>query len=269
MDKKLYTYKAVKPCHLECTIDLKKLFQTEVEKKRFDSKLNEFLVSDPDNRKLYKIKNDILTYKSEQLIPSKQDKRPPLLLVLGNPATHSVRAGMFFSFEASGREHRFWKNILKPAGVLNLPYEPGKSINKLNKDRRHKMIQVDYDSPFRIGLSVFITMPSAPGGKWGGVAGVQTLLGKKALQRLETLEVKRIQALVQKFISPDGAVVAFQKNAWNALKSKNDPLYTIHLAKEGKLKGTLKHRPEIPLYCVPPTRISGPCRRVLNKLLLG
>jgi hypothetical protein len=25
---------------------------------------------------------------------------------------------MFFSFEADGREHRFWKDILKPAGFL-------------------------------------------------------------------------------------------------------------------------------------------------------
>jgi len=44
---------------------------------------------------------DILSYKSEQLVPTKTDKRPSLLLVLGNPATHSVESGMFFSFEGN------------------------------------------------------------------------------------------------------------------------------------------------------------------------
>ena len=41
--------------------------------------------------------------------------------MLGNPASHSVEAGMFFAFEGDGKEHRFWKNILKPSSLLELP----------------------------------------------------------------------------------------------------------------------------------------------------
>ena len=49
-----------------------------------------------------------------QLIPAKTDKRPPLLLVLGNPATHSVESGMFFSFEGNK------KNIDSGAEFISL-----------------------------------------------------------------------------------------------------------------------------------------------------
>ncbi|MGD8894369.1 MAG: hypothetical protein PVF94_15160, partial [Desulfobacterales bacterium] len=62
--------------------------------------------------------------------------------------------------------------------------------------------------------------------------------------------------------------VTFQKNAWNALKSESDVSYSIDDAKNGKLKGTLKDMPEIPLIGVPPTRLSGPCSRKLRELLI-
>jgi len=49
-------------------------------------------------------------------------------------------------------------------------------------------------------------MPSAPGGKWGGIAGVQKLIGAKAMGRLEREETKRVLECARKFITPKGAV---------------------------------------------------------------
>jgi len=108
---------------LLCEIDLKKLLPDKIEKKRFEKKWDDFYESYPCNANLFELKGDLLKYQSEQLIPSKPDDRPSLLLVLGNPASHSVKEGMFFSFEGNKKEHRFWKHILKPAGVLDLPYD--------------------------------------------------------------------------------------------------------------------------------------------------
>ena len=81
-----------------CEIDLKNLFPTSARKERdrFNKNWNDFLKSDPCNKELFKRKGELLKYQSEQLIPSKSDDRPPLLLILGNPASHSVKAGMFF-----------------------------------------------------------------------------------------------------------------------------------------------------------------------------
>ena len=61
--------------------------------------------------------------------------------------------------------------------------------------------------------------------------------------------------------------IAFQKNAWNCLRSENDLEYSIGAAREGRLKGTLKGRNDLALFCVAPTRLAGPCRWVLTQML--
>jgi len=128
-------------------------------------------------------------------------------------------------------------------------------------------LNLDYKSPFRIGLCVFISMPSGASGKWSGIAGVQKLIGARAMKKLEDEESLRVIECAKKFLSPNGIAVAFQKNAWNALRSKGDPEYKINLARQGGLKGRLKGMTNIPLLCVPPTRLSGPCSNMLRQLL--
>lgn len=262
----LLKYETIDSVKLCCKVDLDRLLPTQTERRNFDDKWASFLASDKNNNNIFKLRKHTLEYESEQLIPAKKDKRPPLLLVLGNPASHSVKEGMFFSFEGNKKEHRFWNRILKPAGVLNLSYDENLSVEELNKQRKNQLLNLDYESPFRIGLCVFITMPSAPGGKWGGVAGVQKLIGIRALRRLEIEETKHIQKCANKFIGSNGKVVGFQKNAWNALRSEGDPPYRIDSAKQGALQGRLKDDPLVELLGVPPTRLAGPCRRVLERL---
>jgi hypothetical protein len=174
---------------------------------------------------------------------------------------------MFFSFEGDKKEHRFWKHILKPAGVLNLPYDENLSVAELNNHRKKQLLELDYKSPFRIGLCVFISMPSAPSGPWSGIAGVQKLIGAKAMRELEKEESLRIIECAKKFLKPKGVVVTFQKNAWNALRSDANLKYKIGRAKEGQLKDHMKDLPDIPLLGVSPTRLSGPCSKILRQLL--
>lgn len=127
----LFTYRKVDSVKLECSINLNNLFLTERERSKFDKNWKAFLKSDPNNKKIFRLEKDRHTYFSEQLIPTKVDNRPPLLLVLGNPASHSIEAGMFFSFEKNRKEHRFWKDILKPAGILDLNYDNNLSVSDL------------------------------------------------------------------------------------------------------------------------------------------
>jgi hypothetical protein len=130
-----------------------------------------------------------------------------------------------------------------------------------------QLLGLSYDSPYRIGLCVFVTLPSAPGGSWGGVAGVQKLIGVRALRKLEQEESARILKLAEKFINSKGAVIAFQKNAWNSLRSAEDPIYSIGDARTGSLSGNIKGYNSMALFCSPPTRLAGPCRRVLTQIL--
>ena len=148
----------------------------------------------------------------------------------------------------------------------NLPAE------KLNALRKKQLLELDYETPFRIGLSVFISMPSAPSGPWGGVEmGIQKLVGVNALRRLEAEESKRITKCAKAFIGDDprGKVVTFQKNAWNGLRSNHNPEYKYDMAKDAKLVGCLKGQPKIPIFGVPPTRLVGPARNVLERVVLG
>ncbi len=265
--KQIISYTQQDQIRLECTIDLNKLFVTDAERQRFDRKWPAFLASDPYNKKVYKLKGNTLKYFSEQLIPKKTDSRPPLLLLFGNPASHSVDAGMFFSFEGSGQEHRLWKNILRPAGVIDLAQDVLLPVAERNKRRRQRLLQLDYSSPYRIGMAVIVSMPSGASDAWSGIAGIQKLISKRALARLEMEEKKRVLKDTKRFLGDSGRVVAFQKNAWNCLRSNDSLPYDMKLAKEGLLKGTVDGIPNVPLLGIPPTRLSGPASRILNQLL--
>jgi len=268
MTGSILSYHQEDSIRLLCEIDLKKLFPTQKERDRFDKSWNNFLESDPCNKEIFERKGDRLKYQSEQLIPSKSDDRPSLLLVLGNPASHSVKAGMFFALEKKKKEHRFWKGILGNSGVLKLNQSGNNdTVEEINKHRKNQLLNLNYESPFRIGLCVFISMPSSSSGKWSGIAGVQKLIGAKAMRRLEFKETLRVIECARKFLTCNGIAVAFQKNAWNELKSDGDVSYSIENARNGKLKGTLKDVPNIPLIGVPPTRLSGPCSKKLRQLL--
>jgi len=129
------------------------------------------------------------------------------------------------------------------------------------------MLRVDYESPFQIGLCVYWSMPSSAGGTWSGVAGIRKLIGKRAMERLEPFERERIMGVITRFLEPGGAVVTFQKDAWNGLRSFYDPQYSIYLAKAGKLTGTVNGLPHIPLFGVPPTRLIGPSSKILRHIL--
>ena len=264
----LFTYRQSKyPAHLDCKINLLELFPTEGERQKFDNKFKSFFKSDPDNFSIYKLKHNSLFYTTEQLIPTKTDKRPPLLLILGNPATHSIKNGMFFSPKNDGKENRFWKHLLKPAGVLALVFDERISTKSRNKLRLECMLELNYKTPFRIGLCAYWSMPSSAGGTWSGVAGIRKLIGKSVMERLERFERERIMDIIICFLEHEGAVVTFQKDAWNGLRSADDPEYSINLAKTGKLRGTVNGLPHIPLFGVPPTRLLGPTRTILRHIL--
>jgi hypothetical protein len=192
-----------------------------------------------------------------------------LLFVLGNPASISIVNGMFFAFTANGREHRFWKDILKSANILDPLIDKNLPVQKRNEKLRNRLLHLNYNFRFRIGLCVFISMPSAASGPWSGVAGIQKLLGLRALRCLEVAESKRVLKCARKFLASGGYMVAFQKNAWNGLKSDKDPAYNSDSANRNKLKGVLRGMPKVPLYGVPPTRLAGSARKVLEKFLMS
>ena len=267
MGSKLLEYSPIKDCHgqLKCKIIINELFKSSKEKESFLGKINDFLHSDKTNEEIYTVTEKYIEYKTEQLIPDKRDNRPQLLLILGNPASHSINSGMFFASESNKSEHRFWKKILKESNIYLS--DDDLSLENKNEDRKRKILDSDYESPFQIGLTVFHSMPSGASGDWSGVAGIHKLLGKKALRRLEHEEKKRILATIDEFVTGKGAVVVFQKNAWQNLKRAVDQNYDYTTVRKKGITGKVEDRKDIDLICVPPTRLSGPCSTILKERL--
>lgn len=268
---RLITYRQTSSVKLKCRLNLADLYPTSTDKKAFKKRLDDFLESHPDNKDIYQLEGNRLNFESEQLIPNQPDKkdRLPLLLVFGNPASHSVKQGMFFSFEGNGKEHRFWKDIMKPSLILDLSQDLEMPIKKRNQSRKRRLLNLDYESPFRIGLCVFVSFPSGPSGPWSGIAGINKLFGAQAMKQLEPYERERVLKAAKQFLNNQGVVATFQKNAWEGLRGDQDPHFSVYLAKEGKLVGRLNGMPEIHLYGIPPTRLSGHCRRVLMEKMNG
>lgn len=265
----MLTCKPSEPGRLECKIDLTQLLETETEYKNFTRRWPEFLKSDPYNDKVYQLKDNSLCYYSEELIPEETNDRPPLLLLLGNPASHSVDSRMFFAFEKNADEHRFWRLILQPAGVLNFGADDNISINERNNKRRKQILQLKYKSPYRVGLSVFISMPSGASDERSGVAGIQWLLGARAMRKLEREEKKRILASINRFMPNGGTVVAFQSNAWSNLKLDDDPDYSRKIVNATGMTSEIDGTSGVRLICVPPTRLSHASCNILRKSLRG
>ena len=253
------------PAHLDCELNLEKAYPTSHERECFEERLDDFLGADLDNCIVYELSGDRLRYKTEHLVPGRKDGRVPLLLILGNPATRSITSGMFFSPKEDGKENRFWEHLLDKAGIQGLALDKGLSTLERNKERKKRLMNVDYDSDFRVGLCVYFSMPSSAGGPWSGVAGIRRLLGKRAFDQVAKEESQRVLKEAASFLHHNGFGVAFQKDAWNGLSSSGN--YRLELAKAGKLKSTFEGLPEVPLFGVPPTRLIGHSRDILRKIL--
>ena len=250
----------LKPGIKECRLNLAQLFDDEEQRRRFDERWPAFYEADPQNGDIFRKKPNELTYLTEEFIPSRVDERPPLLLILGNPASHSVASGFCFAFEGKGREHRFWRSLNK-VGLLRFSSDsefPEYAWQEQIEVRKRELFDLSYESPFRIGISLYFTIPSpASGSKWAGISGLENLFGRKGLRRIEVEGRNRIGNLIRKFLNPGCGVIAFQKDAYEGIRSSQGPEYNRTMALEGALSTKVSLDGfDFWLFGVPPTRLA-------------
>ena len=257
-------YRHVNDVTLQCEINLNSLYP-DGQIKRFRKKFQEFKKSHESKNIIFQLIGHKLLYKSEQIVPTKFNSKPLLLMVFGNPASHSIKSGMFFSHEGNEREHRFWTHILRDSGIVDLTSGPKMIGNKINNWRKDQLLNLKYNSLFRIGLTVLITFPSPSSGKWSGVAGVKKLFGAKAFEKLVEAETKRVKKLAHEVVIKNGVVMTFQKDAWFRLSDDKNTQNYLTRSKNSELINTIDRT--IPIYGLPPTRNSGICRDTLKRFL--
>lgn len=255
----------------EGRLNLDLLYSEKSDRDRFERKWLEFSASDRSNSSIFRREDDVLIFRTESLIPLKEDDRPPILMLLGNPASHSVISGFCFAFEGTNREHRFWI-ALRKAGLLEFDSDSLESQlpwEERNHIRKQELYNLEYHSPFRVGIAVYFSIPSAASGPpWSGVGGLRRLFGRKALCSIEGEEQCRIGNTVRDFMATGGGVMAFQRDAYEGIRADGAPTYSLVFAKEGKLYGKCKYASDVYLMGAPPTRYlhSGKSQDILAQL---
>lgn len=225
-------------------LDLAMLY-TPQQLEAFRYRWHAFLDATGDDGAIFQEERDTIIYETESFLPP-ADGRARVLLILGNPACQSVRAGMCFAHERGGAEHRFWRALRATAWLdFHDEYRDG-----AHRSRRDALLSGAYDSPFSIGIDVFHTFPSpASAPIWSGVSGLAKLFGASGLQTIAALERERLAQLIPRF----DAVITFQRDAYEALRNPGDCAYSGERARRGELVGTAVGRP---LLCAPPTRLA-------------
>jgi hypothetical protein len=224
---------------------------------RFESRWEAFFASDPAHPAIYQKDGATIHYQTGYFVPNVRDVRPPVLLLFGNPASHSTKIGMCFSYEGNQRKHRFW-SVLKESGFLE--FDDGSEMAMLDTVSRNAKMKADflnlrYTSPFRIGIAPILSMPStASAPPWSGVGGLYKLFGKRALLMLLAEERKRIAEIVGSFLGEQGVIAAFQKDAYETVRLPESPPYTLDHARANQLTSAYRGNPTIPLFGGVPTR---------------
>ena len=241
----------IEPGIQRVVLDTKELYPNYEEHRRFEVRLHEFLEVDISSE-IMDFSDRVLSFLTESVIPNKQDSRPPLLLLFGNPAPNSVRNKCFFAAQKGKREHQFW-SVLEKAEIITFK----NTSEDINTFRTRSLFDLNYESPFRIGLGVFYSMPSpASDHKWSGVAGLSKLFGARAFREVTLCEKERVEGLIQEFVgsNPRGVVIAFQKDAY--LGVKDDDSQESLVAEEGKwcVVEARCSCSGVRLFRVPPTR---------------
>jgi len=238
------------------SIDLDLLYPNPKDREQFEKRWIDFYNSDLSNKDIMLNDGKILTYYSESVIPTVENDRPSLLFVFGNPAPHSIKAGIPFAYEGNNREHRIW-SVLKKTSLIDF-HKPHSDVNlgDLNLLRKHQLHNLEYDSKYKVGFIQYFSMPSTPSkAPWTGVNGLFRLFRKPAMKLIEETELIRIKKIVENFMPRDGTIVVFQKDAYNGLKSAQMPKYSADLIRNGKLTGNSIFGNKHKLICAPPTRL--------------
>jgi hypothetical protein len=250
----------------DCCLDLGQFTPERSERQAFERRLEEFVAADPFLSQVVKLDGDLLCFESESYLPATLSAhKPNLVLVVGNPAPESVALRAMYAYEGTRtRQHRFWK-VMHTTGVLRFS-DAGPDY--LTPDEKMvRLFSGTYESPFNIHIVPFFSMPSPPGGPWGGVAGLLRLFGKQ-FQRIAQMEQASLRAMLQSKLRPGDSVVVLQKDAYEAIRPNHAPRYDSAHLRTAALVGQYNEA-GVSLLCIPPTRLlySNVTRSVLCNLV--
>jgi len=183
-----YSISIISNGHYEVTIDLD-AWLSRKQILAFREKINGIRKEDCWFDSICTLDNSVLKYRSESLFPEKDNyNKKKVMLVFGNPATHSVANGMFFYSQSNGRRHRMWGHLDEAKLMKNFKCETRKEEAQ---KRKKSIIAGNTSSKYLLGLTTFYSFPTPVKGPYKNVTGVKTLF-KNMLDTIKDEEYKRL-----------------------------------------------------------------------------
>lgn len=213
---KMFDNKKISNVQYKITIDLKSVLD-ERQLKEFKRNFDEVKKDEHWNKRVsdFNRNNGELKYTSETVLPGRVDRhKQKVLFVLGNPATHSIKGGMFyFSRGVNEKRHQFWGK-LESAGLLqNFNCNDRK---KESDKRKEVIIKGDCnDDRFILGFTTFYSFPTPVKGTFKNVAGVEKLF-KPIICKIKEEEVKRIK---KNAFSKNAILICTHKDSYDYITS--------------------------------------------------
>ncbi|MCJ7603924.1 MAG: hypothetical protein MUO63_20815 [Desulfobulbaceae bacterium] len=220
----------VKSNNYTVELNVKNLLPRSADSEQFASKLDEILQEvdfcNPGTtiRPLYLLRDGVLLYESETLLPSFDDgNKPRILLVFGNPAVHSVANGMFFFSKTNGDRHQFWGKLANAGLVREYKSEETTPFRRREDEatkHREMLINGTASTHYLVGMTTFFSLPTRSD---KGAYGVEELF-KDAVGELAQLETQRILSYP---FSKDAILVFTQLSTYQHFRTitGTDPLY--------------------------------------------
>lgn len=207
MKGKILQFGEIENGQYKVTADLSALFENPDDLNNFKDNFKQ--IKDNDFQEICTLEGNSLTYTSETLLPEKYDTaKPRVLLVLGNPATHSIKNGMFFFSKNDGKKrHSFWGK-LDNAGLLKKVEKDSRKEEA--EERRNVLLGGNEGMDYVIGLTTFYSFPTPVEGDYKDVAGVRKLFSS-LIPKIEEEEYERIKGYP---FSKDAILVFTQKSSY-------------------------------------------------------
>ena len=164
-------------------------------------------------------KNNILKYKSETLLPPKENidsNKKKLLFILGNPAIHSVEEKMFFFRDKNGNRHKFWGCLKDSCLLENFKLK----TRKEEADKKRDLILTgNTNHRFVIGFTTFYSLPTPTGIKGNPYCdskGVEKLFGLI----LKCIQEEEFERICNYPFAKDAILITRIDSAYNYLHKK-------------------------------------------------
>ena len=141
----------------------------------------------------------ILKNKSETLLPRVYSVKPKILIIFGNPATHSIKYGMFYYCTRNKRRHPMWSKFQVAGLVKEIELKLSKKNSQRKKletealERKRQILDASISENFSLGLSTFYSFPTpcSDDSKYSNVIGVIKLF-RPIIKEINKMEIQRI-----------------------------------------------------------------------------